>query len=186
MKTDIITLPNIITFIRLVITIFAAKNLIIGDFISSFVLYLIAIITDFFDGFLARRLKQISNLGKALDPIVDKIMIASAILILIYKDLMPIWYGIVFVICSLINLIGGLVLIKRYKYVPASIFVGKIAAVSIMITFLLNILLYFNIALHNDYSIILFSLYIISSIFLIASVVIYGYKSWKNINSKTA
>jgi len=170
MKKEIFTIPNIITFLRIVIVIFAANYLFKGDIINSFILYLVAIITDFLDGFLARGLKQITNLGKILDPLADKIMIGSAILILMYKGMMPIWYGAVVIGCSLINLIGGLILIKKYKYVPSAILIGKIAAVVVMLTFLFNIAFYL-------YEEILFYVYIASSLLLVASVGTYCYKS---------
>ena len=172
------TIPNIITCCRLVLIIFAGKYLINGDIINSFILYLIAIITDFLDGFLARRLNQISNLGIILDPVADKLMIGSAIIILLYKDLMPAWYGITIISCLFTNIIGGLILIKKYKYFPSAILIGKIAAVLVMFTFLLNIAFAFDIA-YNSQPIWLIYMYIVSALLLISSVIVYGYKTIK-------
>ena len=176
-ENKIITIPNIITLCRLIIIIFAGGFLIKNDIINSFVLYLIAIITDFLDGFLARGLKQISKLGKILDPLVDKLMIGSAIIILICKDFMPVWYGVIVISCFLINIIGGLIVIKKFNYVPSAIFVGKVAAVFTMFTFLINIpyFLYTNF---------LFYMYIASASLLITSVGVYVYKVYKNICNK--
>jgi cardiolipin synthase len=64
------------------ITIVAAIELYHNNIISAFCLYLTAVLTDFLDGFLARLLRQVSNLGKILDPIADKLTIFSAIIIL--------------------------------------------------------------------------------------------------------
>ena len=182
-KKEILTIPNIITISRIVIIIFAGKYLLKGDTINSFILYLIAIITDFLDGFLARGLKQISNLGKILDPLADKLMIGSAVIILIYMELMPAWYGIIIIVCFLTNLIGGLVLIKKYKYVPAAILIGKIAAVVTMITFLVNILFSVQIVYLNAYPVWLLCAYIVSSLLLIISVVVYGVKSYTQLKT---
>jgi len=178
MEKKIFTIPNIITMCRIVIIVFAGRYLLLGDIINSFILYLIAIITDFLDGFLARGLKQVTNLGKILDPIADKLMIGSAILILIYKDMMPVWYGVVVIGCSVINLIGGLILIKKYKYVPSAILIGKFAAVGVMLSFLFNIVLFLR------YEETLFYFYILSSILLVASVVVYEYKSYNQLKTK--
>jgi len=167
-EKKIITIPNTISMIRLVLVIVAANLLIKEDFFNSFVLYLTAVITDFFDGFLARRLNQVSNLGKILDPFVDKLMIGSAIIILFLKSLMPAWYLIVVLCCSLINIVGGFIVIKKYNYVPSAIFIGKLAAVFVMFTFLFNIA-YFRADL-------LLYLYILSSSLLIISVFVYAYK----------
>lgn len=173
-KTDIFTIANLITICRLVIIFVAGNLLISNDIINSFILYLIAIVTDFLDGFIARGLKQVSNLGKILDPLADKLMTVSAIIILMMKDLMPIWYGIVIIAFSLVNIIGAAIVVKKYKYIPTSILIGKIAAVSVMMTFLINIVAF----LHPDFMQIL---YISSTTLIIVSVGTYIYKNYNII-----
>lgn len=82
-KAQIITIPNIITLARIVIIVFAAIELLNQDNINAFLLYTTAAVTDLLDGFLARALNQVSNLGKIIDPLADKLMITSAIMILL-------------------------------------------------------------------------------------------------------
>jgi CDP-diacylglycerol--glycerol-3-phosphate 3-phosphatidyltransferase len=84
--TDMLTLPNLLTLSR----IFAVPILVFLlwqprpiDYAITFVLYCIVGITDYFDGYLARAQGQISKLGQFLDPIADKIMVASVIIMLI-------------------------------------------------------------------------------------------------------
>jgi hypothetical protein len=101
-------------------------------------------------------------------------MTGSAIVILIIKDLMPLWYGIVIIMFSFINIIGASVIIKKYKYVPSAILVGKIAAASVMFTFLSNIVAF----LHQTF---LSYLYIASITLIITSACIYGLKNYKII-----
>jgi cardiolipin synthase len=80
------SLPNLLTLSRI-----AAIPLIVGflylksDFWSwaAFVLYAAACITDFFDGYIARRMDRVSALGRFLDPIADKLIIASIIMVLV-------------------------------------------------------------------------------------------------------
>jgi cardiolipin synthase len=80
------SLPNILTMSRI-----AAIPLIVGflylnsDFWSwaAFVVYALACVTDFFDGYIARRMERVSALGRFLDPIADKLIIASIILVLV-------------------------------------------------------------------------------------------------------
>lgn len=79
-------LPNILTFSRIALIPFMALFMYIpydwaGWLALSF--YIIICVTDFFDGFLARRLKQVSALGTFLDPIADKILVAATFLILV-------------------------------------------------------------------------------------------------------
>jgi cardiolipin synthase len=85
-------LPNILTVSRILII-----PLLVGAFYlppptsnwTAFTLFLIASITDYFDGYLARRLDQISPLGRFLDPVADKLLVAAAIVMLIWADRAP-------------------------------------------------------------------------------------------------
>ncbi|MDR0926991.1 MAG: CDP-alcohol phosphatidyltransferase family protein [Ignavibacteria bacterium] len=140
MQKKIFTIPNIISFCRILIIIFAARELYIGNNINSFILYLTAGLTDFLDGYLARKLNQISELGKMLDPIADKLMIGTAVIILLIQARMPIWYVSIIVARDLFNLLGGLWVSRKIKFVLPSVLIGKIAAVITMATFMLNIL----------------------------------------------
>src|ERR1700754_3851338 len=54
-------------------------------------LFTIAGITDFFDGYLARRAKQVSRLGRFLDPIADKLLVASVLLLIVAFDRVGVW-----------------------------------------------------------------------------------------------
>lgn len=57
----------------------------------AIVIFLIAAISDIFDGRLARSRKQVSNLGKFLDPVADKLLISAALIVLVEKQLAPSW-----------------------------------------------------------------------------------------------
>jgi hypothetical protein len=81
---------------------------------------------------------------------------------------------LLFIIGSLINLLGGLFLIKKFNFVPSAVWIGKIAALSMIVTFLLNIVNYDYI----DY------LYYISALLLIASIIVYTIKSINIIKTK--
>lgn len=84
------SLPNILTFLRIAII-----PIIIGSFYFDDVkfahqlaatLFVLASITDFFDGYLARKYHVESNLGKMLDPIADKLLIGSVLMMLVKFD----------------------------------------------------------------------------------------------------
>lgn len=53
---------------------------------ASAVVFLVAAVTDWFDGYLARRLGQTSKFGAFLDPVADKLMVATALVLLVYAD----------------------------------------------------------------------------------------------------
>ena len=77
----IYTIPNIITFIRIFLILMFSENpnivLLAGG------LFIISSISDYFDGYLARTLNQSSRLGTLLDPIADKLLVASVIVVLV-------------------------------------------------------------------------------------------------------
>lgn len=80
-------LPNLLTLSRIaVIPILIASFYIEGRLYHWVAagLFLIASITDFFDGYLARAFKAQSNLGRFLDPIADKLLVATALLLLVH------------------------------------------------------------------------------------------------------
>ncbi|MFN3389652.1 MAG: CDP-diacylglycerol--glycerol-3-phosphate 3-phosphatidyltransferase [Allosphingosinicella sp.] len=81
-----LTLPNILTLSRILavpILVFLLWKPSWWDYAITFVLYCLVGITDYFDGYLARAQKTVSRLGVFLDPIADKIMVASVIVMLV-------------------------------------------------------------------------------------------------------
>jgi CDP-diacylglycerol---glycerol-3-phosphate 3-phosphatidyltransferase len=83
------TLPNILSFFRIGIIPILVYLLTFPDPVSAILaalLFLVASITDYFDGYLARRNRSVSDLGKILDPLADKLMVASALIMLAAMD----------------------------------------------------------------------------------------------------
>ena len=82
-------IPNILTIGRIILVpIFIATFYLpgaLGDWIPFFI-FLLASFTDFLDGLLARLYKEESKLGEILDPVADKIIVASALILLVMND----------------------------------------------------------------------------------------------------
>ena len=99
--TSIWTPANVVTCVRIVfIPVFmvCALNLFTQDGVpgpalsaASFILYVLLSLTDKVDGYLARSRREITDFGKFLDPIADKILVFSAILILVKFDMVSVW-----------------------------------------------------------------------------------------------
>lgn len=83
------TLPNLLSFFRIAIIPVLVYLLNFTDPASGLLaaaLFLLASLTDFFDGYLARRFQTVSNLGKILDPLADKLLIVTTLIMLAGVD----------------------------------------------------------------------------------------------------
>ena len=91
------TIPNILTLFRLVAAPCVALSLILNlSAVIALSIFLLASITDYADGYLARVLNQSTSLGKVLDPIADKAMVIITLCFLHYSfesDMMKIFFG---------------------------------------------------------------------------------------------
>src|SRR5688500_18933078 len=69
----------------------------ISGYVFAIFIFLIASFTDILDGHLARRRDQVSTLGKFLDPVADKLLVSSALIVLVEKDLAPSWAVVIII-----------------------------------------------------------------------------------------
>lgn len=88
------TLPNILTYIRILIipAIFCmlySKNIIYSNYISC-LLFVIASITDYLDGYISRKTQTTSEIGRFLDPIADKLLVTAVLIVLVQTKF--VWY----------------------------------------------------------------------------------------------
>lgn len=97
-------LPNYITIGRIVVvpllvvvllTPIAERWFGMSGYVLAIIIFVIAALSDIVDGQLARRRKQVSTLGKFLDPIADKLLISAALIVLVEKHLAPSWAVVV-------------------------------------------------------------------------------------------
>lgn len=89
MASNILTVPNLLTFLRMALIPVFASLLYYGYSGWALVFFLLAGISDGIDGFIARRFRQESELGTILDPIADKLLMTTAFIILTLPNIFP-------------------------------------------------------------------------------------------------
>jgi len=104
------TIPNMITILRVILVPIFIIYMINNRILASLVIFSIASFSDALDGFLARVFHQKSNLGAHLDPLVDKILLSTAYIILAIFHMIPSWLAVLIISRDVIILLGVLVL----------------------------------------------------------------------------
>jgi len=125
--------PNILSIFRIcLVPVFIVVYFTVpGDSkIYPVLIYALASITDFLDGFLARRYKAASELGKILDPMGDKMMTITVMVCITIDGIIPLWAVLVAGVKELIMAIGGLVMHKvAHSDIPPANLLGKVSTV---------------------------------------------------------
>jgi cardiolipin synthase len=107
MHRDDLTLPNILTLVRILLVPFVVWRLMLLDISGAFWLFSLAALTDLLDGNLARLLDQRSVLGAWLDPIADKLMLLSTLFMLAWDAVLPMYLAIGVALRDLVILSGA-------------------------------------------------------------------------------
>ena len=126
---DVWSIANLITLLRLLLVPVFLVVLLSSrpdkDTIA-FVIFVVAASTDFLDGLVARSTHSVTELGKTLDPLVDRALIASAVIGLFLIGRLPLWVALVFVLRD-VYLAAGMAYLERHGVKrPAVSWLGKI------------------------------------------------------------
>jgi len=134
--TNVWTIPNVLTMIRLILVPVFVVLFLRGHKMASLAVFVAASLTDMLDGYLARKLHQITDFGKLFDPLADKLMVLSAMVCQGIAGVFP-WSAIIIVACKeLLMVLGGLFMLNR-DVVVYSNYVGKTAQVCFIISLIL-------------------------------------------------
>ena len=125
---ELLLVPNLLTLFRLVFLPLPVMMIAQGHDNIALALLALAILTDVLDGTLARKLNQISELGKILDPLADKLGIAALVIALVIYKGFPWWAAALIIVRDLLLLIGGLSMLSKTDAIPTSNFFGKLTA----------------------------------------------------------
>jgi cardiolipin synthase len=133
-QTDrVLTIPNVISFLRIaLIPVFVVLIVDPNTRRAGLVLFVAVVATDWVDGALARAIGQVSDLGKVLDPVADRLAIAAGLIALVVADAFPLWAALLILVRDVTVLIAGLVLLSTRRARIEVRHLGKVATFALM------------------------------------------------------
>ena len=135
--TNVWNVPNVLTMIRLALVPVFVVLFFNGLKKAALAVFVAASLTDMLDGFLARKLNQITDFGKLFDPLADKLMVITALVCQGIAGVFP-WAAIAIVAAKeLFMVVGGLLMLSRNVVVFSNI-VGKTAQVFFILSLILS------------------------------------------------
>ncbi|EOA07230.1 CDP-diacylglycerol-glycerol-3-phosphate 3-phosphatidyltransferase [Mycoplasma yeatsii 13926] len=196
MKKNNINIPNILTMIRIALVPIILVLLLVDHYISSTnkdlsrilfsvsgAIFIIASITDFVDGWYARKYNLVTKFGKFFDPIADKLLVNCALILFASFNILPVWITIVLVLRDTIVDFVRMILSSNNITLAAGMS-GKLKTVFQMIG--LSILFFINTKFNNwtefdwQNQLVLIPMYI-ATFFSVYSGVVYFVKAKPNL-----
>lgn len=158
------TAANVLSMLRAVLVLPITYLIIVdGPARWIFGLMLFAIMTDWFDGHLARWSHTVSNWGKVLDPVADKFAAAGVMIALVIRGLLPAWLLTLIVLRDAAIVLGGVLVARRTGEVMMSVWLGKVAVTALAVTVLAALL-------HADPPVLWFCIWTTTALMLYAFV----------------
>ena len=157
---------NLLSIARVVLAVPTVWLMVEGMRTEAVILFFVSAATDYLDGDLARRRGEVSELGKILDPLADKIYVAAAVITMLLLGVIPLWLVVVVLARDLLILAGGLYVERKTGRLLTSNWTGKWTVGLLSITLLVA-------WLGADES-ILTVLYIATAAMLALTTVLYG------------
>jgi len=131
-STRIVTIPNVLSVVRLVLIPVFLWLLATGQYGWALIVIVVSSLTDFVDGYVARRFDQVTRVGQLLDPAVDRLFIFSTLIGLAWQGFLPWWLVTVIVLRDLALGVLGVVL-ANHGYGPLPVHhLGKVATFSLL------------------------------------------------------
>lgn len=139
-------IPNILTFSRIILIFPSIYFLEKSEFLLAGLLVIVLLLTDFFDGFLARKLNQTSYLGAILDPVADKlVVIAFFTHLILVNSASPFYYGLILI--RDISQLSAIPILLLWKKVEFKVKPKKIAKLGTALNFLILAMYELNLIL---------------------------------------
>ena len=175
-QKKIITIPNVLSFIRLLMIPFLVWLYYVkSDNIGTVMLLVASGLTDIVDGFIARRFNMISDFGKILDPIADKLTQAVMLFCLMLKYKLMLLPLALLVVKEILAAIMGILSIRRSGEVYSAFWHGKVATALLYLTLGIHVI-WFEIP-----SIVSVTLILMCAAFMLLSSILYTVRNVKII-----
>lgn len=135
LKGEVVNVPNLLSFLRIALVPVFLWLLLDEFFLAAIAVLAFAGLTDFLDGYLARKLNQTTKLGKMLDPVADRLYIFATLLALSATGYVPWWLAGLVILRDLLMLISLPVLASvGYKSLPVH-YLGKASTFALLYSF---------------------------------------------------
>ena len=167
-------IPNILTIIRFILIPFIFISVITNHYFIALIIFTISAITDILDGYIARKFNYITDIGKLLDPLADKLTQISLLLALTMLNILPLWILIIVFVKECIIIISASFLYSKKDVVVYSKWYGKLATTLFYLAIVCSLIInQFNITLPFKVDLYLYYLALLATIF---SLIMYGIK----------
>jgi CDP-diacylglycerol--glycerol-3-phosphate 3-phosphatidyltransferase len=123
------TIPNVLSIIRIILVVPIVQQMRLNTHTSNltaFILFIIAFLTDFLDGFLARALKSVSKIGQFIDPMGDKILTITVSALLYFSHKTHFYFFMLILLRDLVISLGALYALNLKKRIVQPLLSGKI------------------------------------------------------------
>lgn len=156
-------IPNILTVIRFFLIPFILHFLVNDEFILAIVFLTLSGLTDILDGAIARKFNFITNFGKLIDPLADKITQLSILWMLVLKNIIPLWI-LVIVLLKEATMVAGASFLYGKELVVSSKWYGKAATVLFYLAIVLS-MIFRDLQIQNGIDLILYYIAVAMTIF---------------------
>ena len=158
-------IPNILTITRFIFVPIIVLCLVFDNYLLAIITFTISSITDVLDGIIARKFNVISDFGKLMDPLADKLTQLSVLLTLSIKGIIPYWIIVILVVKEAIMIAGASFLYGK-DLVVSSKWYGKLTTVLIFIAVINSLIIrIFNLPAYDTYIYLLAVLFALFSLF---------------------
>lgn len=156
-------IPNILTVLRFFLIPFTVYYLINDQFILAIVFLFLSGLTDVLDGTIARKFNFITNFGKLIDPLADKLTQVSLLGTLVVKDIIPLWI-LVIVLIKEAAMVAGASFLYGKELVVSSKWYGKASTVLFYLAILLS-MIFRDLDIQTSIDLIIYCIALIMTIF---------------------